>query len=726
MTRNPARSAGKTLRVVCASALATLVLALTLVVPGSTLAATPAAAASTVSAGTSTAPLAMKACAEAPEPARPSAGQTGAFYPRPATASTGDPFSDPSTTIADVYGYSYKWTTYDNGCLPGSGVVPGTMTNLANSALGWAASVNGITHSLLGLVVSPTWLDPLDEMLTEATAAIREGFFTPWFTVIAILVAAAMLFGASRANFPSVVTTGGWALLVLVGTTWVMEYPVSSAQAVDGLIQETVTTTANATGSSRGATDGANAAQRSLDGQFDTIDRQTLYTAWLEGMVGSSDSAIAREHGPDLFRATHLSWAEEATLRDDPDAGAAIIEAKKKLFEETAAEVERADEQAYQQLTGNNGRWGAMGIAILMVAVTMPFLLVAGFFVVISYAVIRMLVPLVPALGVFGMLNMTRGWVTGILSNAGRFIIMGPLFWAGALVNLMLVSAVLGTSMAFALKVALALVMPVILFKILLPKRSLPGAGMAKWFAGEALSAAINRGAVRKGVEDGMDKRDYPRTPNKPEAQPVADTPRAPGTELMPVQRPAYAGERPTFAGATFPYANPGPIVPEPPRRYGELTSAPAAQTPRTRHELARGTGTTATGAGATFLPAGQDSSQRALPPSPYVTSSDAAAASDGKAINPWLASAPVDPGATRPQHPAITPDAVDYGSSGRGTTSSPSVDEDLSAPAPQVLYPRDGTLSPDVIEAEADDDGVFQIWRPEFSESASDDEKEI
>lgn len=497
-----------------------LVLALGLTIVGPALAAS-AAPVATVG------PVATKACAAAPEPTSPFAGLSGKFYGEPATASDGDPFANQNVKIADVYGYSYQWVDYDNGCLPGSDVLPQAQTDMANVLLGGSAAVSAFTHGLFSLVVTPDFLAPLDGVLTSATSAIKGGFWDPWLSAILILVAAGVLIAAMRAEVSSAVTTVGWALLVLVGATYVMSYPVSSARAVDELVQTTIATSARAIGATNETSDppareSTDHAQAALDDMFDTINRDTFYEAWLEGTLGSSDSAVAQTHGPELFRASHLSWSEAETVKDDPDAGQAIVDAKKALWVATAAAVEREDSGAYQQLTGNNGRWDAAGTVALRVALMMPFLVVAAVFIVVAYVVTRVFVPLAPAFGVLGLLYAAQDWVLGVLKQVGRFIILGPAFFIAALANLLLDTAVLDSDIAFGLKLVIVAAIPFVLFKLLRPGAAIPGSRaarrMARFGLGTLLNASVTRHAVREGVDDAQGNDGAVASPRQPTA----------------------------------------------------------------------------------------------------------------------------------------------------------------------------------------------------------------
>ncbi|MCL2092462.1 MAG: hypothetical protein FWH11_14900 [Micrococcales bacterium] len=446
-------------------------------------------------AAASTQTAAAKRCAEAPDPARPDAGLPGLLYSRPSATSDDDPFAPGSTTtVAEVYGYGYRWQTYDNGCLPGSDVAASTSTGIGNVLLGLAASVNALTHTELTLVITPTWLEGLDKAVAEATIAVRNGFFGPWVTPVVLVLACMLLWAASRADMARTATTVGWAGLVLVTTTYVMSYPTATAEAVDGVIQSAVTTAAHgqlptltvpyAPGyepdpnslTERLRPGGAeSAAQDAIDRQLDIVNRNTLYKAWLTGTLGSSTSTTAVTYGPDLFKASHLSWREAALV--DAGQGKDIVDAKKKLWEDTAAKVQDADGDAYGQLTGNHGRWDGVVVALFSVACTMTFLVVAGFLVVVSYLAVRVLIPLAPALGVFGMLRPLSGWMMGVVKRVATIVAAGPIFFAAALVNLIIVTAVIGHGV---LGIILSVMVPTLLFSMFRPRGMAPVQRLAR------------------------------------------------------------------------------------------------------------------------------------------------------------------------------------------------------------------------------------------------------
>lgn len=477
------------------------------------LAAVGPAVVGTVQPAAAAGSVVAKACADAPEPASPLAGLAGKFYGKPSTASDADPFTKSDVKIADVYGYSYRWVNFDNGCIPGSDALPAAQTAMGNFLMAGSAAVGAFTHGLFSLAVTPDFMAPLDDVLTTATAAIKGGFWDPWVTAILILVVAGILLAASRADAPHAVTTIRWALLVLVGATYVMSYPVASARAVDELVQTTIATSARGVGVANAAygppvpdnegRESANEAQGALDDMFDTINRDLFYDAWLNGTLGASDTAIAHRYGPALFKASHLTWSEAETVRADPDASREIIEAKKDLWVQTAAAVEREDSAAYQQLTGNQGRWDAAGTVALRVALMLPFLAVAAVFIVVAYVATRVFVPLAPAFGVLGLLYVAQDWVVAVLKQVGRFVILGPAFFVAALANLLLATAVLDSDLAFGLKLVIVAGIPFVLFKLLRPGRAIPGSRAARRMARGGMGALVTALAAKNGAHAG-------------------------------------------------------------------------------------------------------------------------------------------------------------------------------------------------------------------------------
>lgn len=704
-----------------------VLLAVGLTLAGPALAATAAPAAAS-------GPLVAKACAPAPEPASPLTGLPGKFYGEPPTASDADPFSNTDVKIADVYGYSYRWVNYDNGCVPGSDALPKAQTGMANFLIAIGAAVSAFTHGLFSLLVTPDFMAPLDGVLASATQAIKGGFWDPWVTAILILVAAGVLVAATRSEVSSAVTTVGWALLVLVGATYVMSYPVASARAVDELVHTTIATSARGIGATNEAygppvpgnegRESATEAQAALHDMFDTINRDLFYDAWLEGTLGASDSAVARAYGPALFRASHLSWSEAAMVKNDPAAGQAIIEAKKNLWVQTAAAVEREDSGAYQQLTGNNGRWDAAGTVALRVALMMPFLAVAAVFIVVAYVVTRVFVPLAPAFGVLGLLYVAQDWVIAVLKQVGRFIILGPAFFVAALANLLLDTAVLESDLAFGLKLVIVTAIPFVLFKLLRPSRAVPGSRAARRMArsglGTLLNALVTRRAVRDGVDDAQDGAEESR---------VRPAPRGGSSRY----RYAHAKSAPVAMGDTMelPAGGGRPQELAAGRPWNELSAAPVSGGRRQDGERSNGAPATQSHNREVSRRSRRELAAIGAHPGPSTAGAsrtrktfDPGADDDGRASGIPEGQPAVERGrehavAGMRSHPPIDPDENDV---------------DLSAPVDKQV-PRgevmghSAELPSGVVEATTthDDEGnpVFEIWRPPTTARLQGDDRE-
>jgi hypothetical protein len=448
-------------------------------------------------------------CKEAPLPAGPSDGLAGTLSTAPSKPVTGDPFSKGGPTLAEVYGYSYTWQVYDNGCGVTDGPLASWGTDAANLALGLSDSVLALTGSALSAVVDPSgWIGVLDEPMVQATQAIRDGLWGPWLGLSMMLVAVLILWRARVSQeFSRTINAGAWAVLVLVGVTVLLDYPVESTRAVDDVTQSVVTSVSNSF--DQREDDGT--ASGAVNAQMDAFSRQVLYSTWAKGAFGDANSKTAQEYGPALFKASHLTWTEEATLKADPGgAGKEILDQKASDFEETADAVKNSDKRAYEYLTGNESRFPAAEQSLVLTVLLMPFLLLAGIIVLVSYLVIRLGAPLAPVLGLLGILEPLQSIVTGAAKKIGSVLFAGPVFWVGANVNLIIASAILNQTdeeIAWWLRYGLAAAAGILLWMLLKP---------AAFFTGAAGGAARNAwGAFRdfqlikagtKGIRDRQDR----------------------------------------------------------------------------------------------------------------------------------------------------------------------------------------------------------------------------
>lgn len=383
-------------------------------------------------------------CKEAPKPAEPSANWLSL---PPSTLSTGDPF-DPGSgvTINSVYGTGYSVVTYDNGCKPGSGIMPGLGAGVLNLVgLEWPATLSSFGRELQSLLVEPdSWIGVLDKPITEATNAITSGFWRPWVTIALLLVAALVLTRAMSGALAGVVTAVVWALIVLVMSSWLINYPTEAVALVDDGVQTATVSIANGFS----GTTSTESAAEAMDRQWDAIDRATTYRAWLEGTFGSSTSSTATTHGPAIFKSTHFTWSEWAIYEADPAGrGVELIEEKAKAFEAAADAVKAADPIAYDHLTGN--RWmdriGLAPLAWFVWLFSCAFLVVSSVGLLLAYLVVRVLVPFGPVAGVIFLLEPLRAAALGKLQKIAAILVMGPAYLLAALLVLRFNSAILGS-----------------------------------------------------------------------------------------------------------------------------------------------------------------------------------------------------------------------------------------------------------------------------------------
>lgn len=447
------------------------VLAVAFVLLGGTVSGAPIAAAASVSGLSAALALGPDCKGDPPVPLSPS----GLLSVRPAATSDGDPFADTRTSIQSVYGTNFGWWTYDNGCAAGSAILPGLGTNIATLVgLQIAGLAPNWGQALMSAVVNPTWTHQLDSVVTNATASTSAGVWYPWLTVSLLLVAVLSFRHAVRGAIPAVVTGVVWSLLVLVVVTWTVNYPRESVDLLDSGIQTAVVSTA--TGFSGGAASSATSpgvqAVQEMDHEWDLMVRSTLYLSWLQGAFGSADSATAKTYGPALFKATHFSWSEYDTYQADPNGkGKALVDRKAGSFRQIADQVQASDPVAYQAFTGNN-YWDRLGIGLLSLVemiVVAWFLLVAAVIILVAYLLVRLVVPLAPAAGVFFLVEPLRAMALGWLRRIAGLLVMGPLFFLAALVVGRFNSAVMSSDLNMLLKLVLVGAVAVLAWRLLRP-----------------------------------------------------------------------------------------------------------------------------------------------------------------------------------------------------------------------------------------------------------------
>lgn len=515
-----------------------------LVVLGALL--TTLAIATPASASSSVMPAAPGDCKEAPKPQSPMGNPLAPG--RPYNASDGDPFAKGSkTTIAQAYGNGYGWTTYDNGCKPGSDWLPKMGTGLANMGLEFPSTWVAWGRALHTSVIIPdNWIGKIDPAMESATKSIAEGFWYPYLPVAGMLVAVLLLVRSNAGAAAKVVTGFAWALLIMVITTWLVSYPTESTKLVDDAVVGATTSIAtsfvpekdrpddslSAEDEKRiengedpdkiGRGDDAVAALNALDKQWGEIDRETNYRSWLAGTFGDPDSKTAKKYGPRVFKASHFTWNEYRDYSDDPEGkGKKIVERKADEFEKAADEVKDSDPIAYEYLTGNRymERMGIGATNGIIVLITTAFLVLSIFGVAAAFVVARLIAPFGPAAAPIFMIDLFRNVVIDRVKRVAALLVMGPIYLVVGLVVLRFNAAVMGTGMGTIFKMLLAALVSWLAWKLVKPA-ALGGHSVGVGTAiRQAMAVATGVRLGRKGGDGNKDDKDDDKDDDKEEQQ---------------------------------------------------------------------------------------------------------------------------------------------------------------------------------------------------------------
>jgi len=572
-------------------ALATTALVLALVSPAAS-AANPSTAPPVAAFGID--------CTEAPTPDTPGQGLMGFFSndpeePPPAE----DPFAPGSrTTIYEQYGYAgLRWHTYDLGCGPDATRSPDAVvgTAVSNWIMNVPVLLASATSSIVDVAFAPQFLDVFDPLIERTSRTLHEKLFASWVPVTLAVLGLLLLLKARRAQLATTAAAVGWAAFVLVVATALFRWPVAAGHFADETVSASLASVVN--GFNGDADTSAGVAVAS------SVQDQLLYQTWLAGELGTTDSATAKKYGPQLFKAQTLSWREAHTLENDPEQGREIIESKKEMFEDVAAEIKDGDPVAYEHLTGKRSdtRMGYALLSTLAMLLVLPFLLVSALLLLGSFLIVRLAVMLFPAFATLGVLPAGRGLVVGIGRTVAAALVNAVVFGVGAVVTIRLTGLLLdpATGLPTWLSLVLLSLFAFIMWVALKPFRRLThmvdtsadpfgdaagslgsASARVRGWAGKAatLTAASYTGnvAAALAVAD-VDPASAPAgdSPERVEARPVVQGPvEDSGSTAAPSKRSAL----PTAPTAAEPPPSPSPASSQP--RSETPTDDPDQPTP--------------------------------------------------------------------------------------------------------------------------------------------------
>ncbi|MBO0713425.1 MAG: hypothetical protein J2P59_01625 [Acidimicrobiales bacterium] len=330
---------------------------------------------------------------------------------------------------------------------------------LGNATYGAAKTLVAMGQGVQRLIDPPAFLHSLDRLVASATNAFRSTIFVIWLPVSLLLLGVLIATRAWRQDLPHALRDAAWALLVLGLATYAADYPVRASQAADSMLASTLGTIDQTFSPGQGSPTAATGTLE-VDG--------VLYPFWLDGELGSSTTQTAKHYGPKLFADQSLDWGQPVTDAE--------TSAKEQAFANDAGALKSADPTAYHQLTGENGgRTGAGIMALIAALITVSFKLVAGFLVIASLLILRLVVILLPALAVIGLHERTSMVVKGTLVAGGAALLNAVIFSAGAGVSVFATSVLLSPSAGLPQWVGLLLsaVVAYLLWHLLRPFRRL-------------------------------------------------------------------------------------------------------------------------------------------------------------------------------------------------------------------------------------------------------------
>ena len=439
-------------------------------------------------------------CKEAPPATAPGNPIGG----NPAEPPTGqDPFSaKPQTTIYREYGMVVpSWTTYDLGCGAALTRDPTAVvtTFFANGLEAMPTMIGGTTLSALAHgVLGWTGLEAIDQALGSISADLRDAVWADAVAVVGLLILLWWMVNLLRGNLKRLTTATIYVVVAVAFFALLIGYPQKAGSFFDGLLRSAVGT---AYGVPTGVDPGNGATGRAAaDGLVAGLYSSASYRTWCWGMVGT-DSRVGDEYCPQLWRATHFSYAETKLPANEQ---ANLRKQKATDFQNVADRLAGAHPSAYQILQGKDwvSRSAAAGLSAAL-WLLLSFYPIWGLGMVFgSLLLFRLTVALAPALGpVFlhpAMARSAKAMGNVLLGGVINTVIFT---FATAVYLRLAASLVDGTGgMDLPLRLALLLILTVALWILTRPWRRLTGAG-------KDLTRVIDRAGYRisgEGIRDGV------------------------------------------------------------------------------------------------------------------------------------------------------------------------------------------------------------------------------
>lgn len=504
-------------------------------------------------------------CAEQPTPVNPwsDSWSVGSAPPADGANVTVDPPEDPfkdgsKTRLSSWYGFQYQITSYDASCNWGTDGIFRTRSNMESSIFNLAGLPFGLAQGVTVLSLQPSWRGTLDQAVESVTQALGDGIWTAFAGLGVTLAAVIAMWIARTGDISRVITQALWVVAVMAIAGVSITNSSFLTGSVDKATDEVVSVaggTITEMGGGAASKDESETKSVAVSNTLDSIDamnRDIMYRGWLEAQLGSADNVASTKHGEALYKSMHLTWWEgRAVLYDPSGKGKEIIDQKKENFKNVVAEIEKDDPQAFEYLKGKEtSRTGVVIMTLLQAYLSLAFFIVAMAAVGVALMTIRLLVMMLPVIGLAGLLEQTRPWFMGILQKYSGNLVKAPLSFCAAIVNVTVLGALFNSSLPSWSKLFLAVVMMVLLWGLFKPQ-VLPVPIAQKGFSMARRATTYLAGMVAGRAA--RPREDAPAAPEKsskqkaspsPSDAPVAGSQALPAGAPEPKQLPASQARR--------------------------------------------------------------------------------------------------------------------------------------------------------------------------------------
>jgi hypothetical protein len=357
-----------------------------------------------------------------------------------------------------------------------------TMSALAHGVLGW------------------TGLEAVDRALAGISADLRDAVWADAVAIVGLLILVWWMVQLLRGNLRRLTVATVYVVAAVAFAALLIGYPQKAGSFFDGVMRSAVGTAYGVPGGTGQDAGSGEAGRAAADVLVADLYHSAGYRTWCWGMVGT-DAAVGREYCPQLWKATHFSFAETHL----PASRQADLRARKaEEFRQAADRLRSTHPGAYQILQGKDwvARTAAAGLSAVLWLLLSLYPIWGLGMVFGSLLLFRLTVALAPALGpVFlhpAMARSAKAMGNVLFGGAVNTVI----FTFATAVYLRLASSLVddGTGLDLPLRLALLLILTVALWVLTKPWRRLTGLGKDLTRVVERVGYRVSGDGIRDGA----------------------------------------------------------------------------------------------------------------------------------------------------------------------------------------------------------------------------------